>query len=74
MKPKAAIAPRHFMTLVLLLAGLAITGSGCVVAAGPGYVAAPPAYYVVSRPVVVAPAPVVVVHRRPHWYGRPYWW
>ncbi len=73
MKPKAAIAPRHFMTLVLLLAGLAITGSGCVVAAGPGYVAGPPAY-VVSRPVVVAPAPVVVVHRRPHWYGRPYWW
>ena len=72
MKPKAAIAPRHFMTLVLLLAGLAITGSGCVVA-GPGYVAGPPAY-VVSRPVVVAPAPVVVVHRRPHWYGRPYWW
>ena len=73
MKPKAAIAPRHFMTLVVLLAGLAITGSGCVVAAGPGYVAGPPAY-VVSRPVVVAPAPVVVVHRRPHWYGRPYWW
>jgi len=73
MKPKTAIAPRHFMTLVLLLAGLAITGSGCVVAAGPGYVAGPPAY-VVSRPVVVAPAPVVVVHRRPHWYGRPYWW
>jgi len=73
MKPKAAIAPRHFMTLVFLLAGLAITGSGCVVAAGPGYVAGPPAY-VVSRPVVVAPAPVVVVHRRPHWYGRPYWW
>ena len=73
MKPKAAIAPRHFMSLVLLLAGLAVTGSGCVVAAGPGYVAGPPAY-VVSRPVVVAPAPVVVVHRRPHWYGRPYWW
>ena len=73
MKPKAAIAPRHFMTLVLLLASLAITGSGCVVAAEPGYVAAPPTY-VVPRPVVVAPAPAVVVCRRPYWHGRPYWW
>jgi len=73
MKPKAAIGPRHIMTLVLLLAGLAITGSGCVVAAGPGYVAAPPPY-VVPRPLVVAPAPAVVVCRRPYWHGRPYWW
>lgn len=50
----------------LLLAGIAVTASGCVVApVGPGYAYRP----VRVAPVVVAPAPVVVV-RRPY----PYWW
>jgi hypothetical protein len=53
------IAPRRILALGLLLAGVAVTGSGCVVAApGYGYVAGPAPVYVAPAPVVVAPAPV----------------
>lgn len=65
MKLRTAIAARRMVGVALLVGGVAVTMSGCIVApvGPPGFVA--------PGPVVVAPlAPVVVVHP---WYRR-WWW
>ncbi len=56
----AKSAPRRILALVLLLAGLAVTASGCLVAPGygPGYGYGGPGPVYVAPPVVVAPVPV----------------
>jgi len=51
------------LAFALLLAGIAVTSSGCVlVPVGPGYAYRPA--YVAPAPVVVAPSPVIVWGRR----------
>jgi hypothetical protein len=58
---KALAVPHRLLSLVLLLAGIAALGGGCIVVPVGGY------GYRAPRPVVVAPAPIVVVPAR-RWY------
>jgi len=65
---KAASLP--VVVLALLLTGVTIAGSGCVVAPVGPYGYEPGPYYAVPPPVVVAPAPVFMFGRGGHRHWR----
>ncbi len=67
---KIKTTSRQLLASALLLGGIAITSSGCVVAPVGPYAYGPTPYYA-PAPVVVAPAPVVVFG--PWWGGHRHW-
>ncbi len=66
-------APLRLLTAALLLVGVAVTASGCLIAPDPPYGYGAGYGYAAPAPVVVTPVPVMVRGWGGRWHHRHYY-